>query len=449
MKTLYSLLIIFFCLFSAKGQSNEIAAFFTDSVKVRQLHYPKSVFRFYSAIHFQNAWTKTLSVNDQRREAIALLKEAYKYGLSPADYLRSGYSFSKITSNGYLSPLLTGAEVAAEDVFLTDAFITFISHLHFGKFNPQLPKSEIDAGGIDDFSADAHLLKAYDKPDFTNAILKAQPQLKAYSDLQQYLESMYTSSGGSLDNPEVSKVLINMERLRWIGVKEPTFVLVNIPSYTLEFHQGEQVSDFKVIVGKPSTKSPQLKSTITHFTTAPDWNVPESIYTKEMLSKILKNRSYLNNNHYQVIDKKGQKVSAGHITRSNAKNFRIRQTPGSHNALGAVVFRFPNTHGVYLHDTSQKKLFNNQVRALSHGCIRLDNAKQFAVLLLKQDQSASEIPLLEKAMTKYTRKDFVLKNPVPIVVTYLTYAIKDGEPIGYKDLYNLDKALENRFNSNK
>jgi murein L,D-transpeptidase YcbB/YkuD len=112
-------------------------------------------------------------------------------------------------------------------------------------------------------------------------------------------------------------------------------------------------------------------------------------------------------------------------------------------------FRFENSYGIYLHDTSQKQLFNKDDRALSHGCIRVENAKELAVLLLKDDGSGSKIPVLESAMSEYKRKDFVLKQPVPIIITYLTCLIIDGKPVLYKDIYHLDDSLENMFNQNK
>jgi murein L,D-transpeptidase YcbB/YkuD len=135
--------------------------------------------------------------------------------------------------------------------------------------------------------------------------------------------------------------------------------------------------------------------------------------------------------------------------RQNPYKYSIRQSSGCDNALGAVVFRFENSYGVYLHDTSQKQLFNKSERALSHGCIRVENAKELASLILKNDGFKNLIPNLENAMAEYKRKDFVLKQPVPIIITYLTCLIKDGKPIFYKDIYHFDDSLENKFNQNK
>jgi len=172
-----------------------------------------------------------------------------------------------------------------------------------------------------------------------------------------------------------------------------------------------------------------------------------------MLPKILKNNRYLTDHHYSVYDKHGNEVE---ISSSKLKEIRqspyqysVRQSSGCDNALGAVVFRFENSYGIYLHDTSQKQLFNKEKRALSHGCIRVENAEELASLILKNDGSANKIPVLENAMEEYKRKDFVLKQPVPIIITYLTCLIIDGKPVLYEDVYHLDDSLENKFNQNK
>ncbi|MCJ7935914.1 MAG: hypothetical protein MUW56_20370 [Chryseobacterium sp.] len=94
-------------------------------------------------------------------------------------------------------------------------------------------------------------------------------------------------------------------------------------------------------------------------------------------------------------------------------------------------------------------MFNNNERALSHGCVRVENARELASVLLKYDEAESDIPVLENAMADYKRKDFVLKQPVSILITYLTCLIRDGKPVLYKDIYHFDESLEKMFNQNK
>jgi len=126
----------------------------------------------------------------------------------------------------------------------------------------------------------------------------------------------------------------------------------------------------------------------------------------------------------------------------NPSLYSLRQSSGCDNALGQVVFRFPNKFDVYLHDSPDQKLFDRHIRSLSHGCIRVQKAVTLAELLLKYDGASDQIPLMHQDVKRYLRSDFRLKNPVPIKVTYLTCSIENGQVVRYKDIYHLDRKLE-------
>ncbi|MPT32902.1 MAG: L,D-transpeptidase [Chryseobacterium sp.] len=455
MKAIATFVVLVFFNLVLQAQNSDkttrIATLLQDKTNLLKLYYPKSVLRFYTKDNMGYTWFEG-SNSDQPEIAVLLLGYADQFGLSS-----SGYHCQELSPEKLMaiidSKFNDSDERAWLDILMTDALITFINNLHFGKYNPSYTSSFIDINDINGFRSENILLYARQQKDFLKAILDVQPKIKAYTDFQDYLNTVYAENDCMDSRPEMEKIVINMERLRWVDTEDTTYILVNIPSYTLEFHQKGTVSDFKVIIGKPTTKTPVLKSSINYFTTAPDWKVPQSIFVKEMLPKILKNKSYLTDHHYSVYDKQGNEVE---ITSSKLKEIRqnpykysVRQSSGCDNALGAVVFRFENSYGVYLHDTSQKQLFNKDERAFSHGCIRVENAKELASLLLKNDGSENKIPILENAMADYQRKDFVLKQPVPIIITYLTCLIKDGKPVLYKDIYHFDDSLENKFNQNK
>lgn len=457
MKALLTFTIILCCAMITRAQdlkmTSEIASSLTDNITLSKLHYPKSVIQFYIKNNSEYAWINSSQKLDQPELAMLLLEYSYRFGLSLSDYHPEILSLENLRKLRDTPIEINQKEQAMFDILMTDALITFINNLHFGKYNPSYTSSFIDTNDINGFRSENVLLYARQQKDFLNAILDAQPKIKAYTDFQDYLNTVYAENDCMDSHPEMGKIMINMERLRWINTKSTTYILVNIPSYTLQLHQKDSISDFKVIIGKPNTRTPVLESTVSHFTTAPDWKVPQSIFIKEMLPKIVKNSRYLEDHHYSVYNKQGNEVE---ITSSKLKEIRqnpykysVRQSSGCDNALGAVVFRFENSYGVYLHDTSQKQLFNKDERALSHGCIRVENAKELASLILTNDGSGNKIPILEKAMADYQRKDFVLKQPVPIIITYLTCLIKDGKPVLYKDIYHFDDSLENKFNQNK
>jgi len=382
-----------------------------------------------------------------------MLAQANHYGLSLFDYHLESLSFEKLKQWWDSPSEKNQKERSMFDILLTDGLITFINDLHFGKYNPLYHKSRIDTSRINGFCADEILSTARLQADFREAIRNAQPKIKAYSDLQAFLDSSYTDNNSMTSEAEMGKIIINMERLRWINTQSANYIMVNIPSYTLEFHQGDEMSDFKVMVGKPTSKTPVLESEINYFSTAPDWRVPQSIFRKEMLPEILKDRSYLADHNYSIYDGSGNKVivNASKLRQinNNPYNYSVRQSSGQDNALGAVVFRFQNPYGVYLHDTAQKQFFDSEKRALSHGCVRVENADRLAAMLLSYDGSEYKISALENAILSYEKKDFVLSQPVPIIITYLTCLIKNGKPTLYTDIYQFDKSLENKFNQNK
>ncbi len=431
----------------------EISTALKDNIYLSKLNYPKSVARFYTDNYSGYSWTDSLQRQDQLEIALALLTRADHYGLSRSDYHLESLSFEKLKQWRDFPSEKNKKEKASFDILLTDGLITFMNHLHFGKYNPLYDSSALDSSRINGFCADELLSTARMQTDFQGAILKAQPKIKAYSDFQAYLDRSYTANNGITAQAELGKIIINMERLRWISTQSDNYIMVNIPSYTLEFHQGDEISDFKVVVGKPATKTPVLESEINYFSTAPEWRVPQSIFLHEILPEILEDRSYLADHNYIVYDASGNEVVVSASTRrqiaKNPYSYSIRQSSGQDNALGAVVFRFQNPHAVYLHDTPQKQFFDRGKRALSHGCVRVENADRLAAMLLSYDGSEYKISELENAILSYEKKDFVLSKPIPIIITYLTCLIKNGKPALYTDIYQFDKPLEARFDQNK
>lgn len=237
-----------------------------------------------------------------------------------------------------------------------------------------------------------------------------------------------------------------MERLRWINTEDKTYVLINIPSYTLTFQKPDTAYQFKVIVGKPATPTPTLQSHITYFTTAPEWKVPKSIFIKEILPKALKDTTYLENNHFIIYDNKGKYIQTGKAelikVKQHAQRYFARQSSGCDNSLGLIVFRFQNSYDVYLHDTPEQLLFAKPERAFSHSCIRVEHAEKLAGLLLNHDGAGNKLPVMRQALEVYQTKNFMLKKPLPIKITYLTCEVREGLLIKYKDIYALDGSLE-------
>lgn len=414
------------------------------------LNFPRAVNRFYREDNFMPALLGKLSNQDAKWKAMLLIDCVLQYGLSPADYHPNELMYDKLHAIFETPEKVSDEQKARFDIMLTDAMLTMINYLHYGRLNPNYGQSALDNGLGLPFNAEKELRAILSRPDFTAGVLTVQPKSKTYADLQykmRELKGRYDGDCYSVPEETVRKVAINMERLRWAELDDNVaYVQVNIPSFKLTYHLPDTVTEFKVIVGSPSNPTPVLQSSIIYFTTAPEWKVPHGIFTKEILPKAIKNPAYLDQNDLTIYDSKGAiekptREALLQIQRA-PKGYFVNQASGCDNALGLLVFRFKNIYSVYLHDTPDKSLFNKTRRDLSHGCIRVENPAELAAMLLKNDQQEKQIGLLKRSMANEKRRNFVLAKPLPIKITYITCQIIDGELVSYDDIYKLDRSLE-------
>nr|WP_294943407.1 L,D-transpeptidase family protein [uncultured Mucilaginibacter sp.] len=242
--------------------------------------------------------------------------------------------------------------------------ITFINNIHFGKYNPDFPAAIIDKGDLP-FNTIDLIYKAMQSKDFVSVILNAQPKNQLYKNLQNRMHavvSLQLDDCHKSPNAEMRKIALNMERLRWAALDTDNFIQVNIPSYNLSFYHKGTVDTFRVIVGKPGNPTPALNSLITHFTTSPEWKVPQKIFANELLPKAIRNIAYLANNHFSIYTDGGVLIDPDKnylkIILKTPQRYRATQSAGCDNALGQVVFRFANIYDIYLHDTPEQSLFS-------------------------------------------------------------------------------------------
>jgi murein L,D-transpeptidase YcbB/YkuD len=197
------------------------------------------------------------------------------------------------------------------------------------------------------------------------------------------------------------------------------FVLVDAASARLfMIENGQLVDSMKVIVGKPATATPQLRSTIYYATLNPYWNVPVDLARTIIAPHVLKEGlSYLRERGYEVVSgfKRNAEVLPPETidwqaVADGTASAYVRQRPGPANSMGRMKFAFANNDGIFLHDTPKKELFAQDQRELSNGCVRLEDAPRFARWLLGRDaEVSSDAP-----------EQFVpLPGAVPIVITYL------------------------------
>ena len=196
------------------------------------------------------------------------------------------------------------------------------------------------------------------------------------------------------------------------------YVLVDAASARLYMMEDGRVQDsMRVIVGKPDTPTPELKSVLNYETLNPYWHVTPDVAKAVIAPRVLKEGdAYLNKQGYQVMTAfvpNAQVLPADSIdwraVAAGETKVYVRQQPGPANSLGQFKFPLPNANGIYLHDTPKKELFAQDQRNLSHGCVRLEDAQKLARWLLGRDPPAAAVP----------EENVPIPKPVPITISYL------------------------------
>lgn len=265
-------------------------------------------------------------------------------------------------------------------------------------------------------------------------------------------------SAGSKDD-QIQRVLLNMERWRWMPEDlGEVYVWNNIPEFMTRTIKGkETVFTEKIIVGMPEWATPVFSATIQNVTFNPSWGMPDGIKARELAPRLRSagggffffgggGGSSIIRAYGLNVYRDGKLVNPESVDWSGAdlKRYSFVQPPGAKNPLGIVKFRFPNKHDVYMHDTIQRELFNQSYRAMSHGCIRVQNPKAFAAVLLKEGHGLSDE---EAARAVASGGDISLKTPIPVHLTYFTVmADKDGNLTSFRDLYGHDNKLSSALN---
>ena len=252
----------------------------------------------------------------------------------------------------------------------------------------------------------------------------------------------------------VKKLQLGLERLRWLPEQiGGRYILVNIPSFQLYgYHYGSGAENpdliMNVIVGEAidGRSTPVFHSDMTYVNFRPYWNVPDTIAAKEYVPILRRNPGYLGRNNMEIVPNFALNANAYAATKGNIEalasgSLKIRQKPGSKNALGLVKFTFPNTNNVYLHSTPNQGLFKRTRRDFSHGCIRVEYPVKLAEFVLKDHEEWST-ENIESAMHKDKPKIVTLKTPIPVYITYSTVmADASGQAMFYNDIYGHDQIL--------
>jgi len=247
----------------------------------------------------------------------------------------------------------------------------------------------------------------------------------------------------------LQSVLVALERERWFNTdRGKRHILVNIPDFSAKIiDDGKVTFRTRSVVGAAveDRPTPEFSDVMEHMVINPSWYVPRSIATKEYLPAMQRNRNAAS--QIQVVDGKGRVVSRSAVNFSayTARTFpfNMRQPPSRSNALGLVKFMFPNKYNIYLHDTPAKSLFARDVRAFSHGCVRLAEPFEFAYALLARQTDDPE-GYFKRILNTGQETRVVLEEPVPVHLIYRTAVTNARGHTEYRaDVYGRDAKIWN------
>ncbi|HWD57226.1 MAG TPA: L,D-transpeptidase family protein, partial [Stellaceae bacterium] len=356
---------------------------------------------------------------------VGLLRRFYaRHGFAPVWTTRPAQAISLMDAvlrvgNQGLSPELFHANLlqsaAAMDPFdrellLSDAFLSYADAMARGVM-PVERRRDDEALTSEPIDIAAALDAAIGSPDPAAVIEALAPTTPTYRLLRQALQTFRVGipPSGKTMTSRMREIEINLERERWLPRRLPAErVWVNVADERLVLYRDDRpIFSTRVIVGQDEERnqSPEFQATIGGVTFNPPWNIPQDIATDEILPKSVRDPNYLAR-HNMVMLPSGE----------------LQQLAGPNSGLGQIKFEMDNRFDVYLHDTPSKNLFSRDDRRISHGCIRVENPRELAALLMQQP-----IDAINEAIATGGTARSSLPQPVPVFVVYETaFAGVDG-----------------------
>jgi len=399
--------------------------------------------QFYESRDNLPAWIDGDEASPRLGALLEVLKHSQDHGLDPARY--GVDRFQQIITHAEENKHRYEIEGVPDiDTRLTYAYLQYAADLLGWSGNPKaLYPNWIRANNKADLAA--QVAKAVSSNQVRETLEELAPTHSQYKGLQAALARERQQPTGHFD-----QIRMNLVRWRWMPRElGDRYVLVNVPAYQMQVMEGEKpVLAMRVIVGDPKHQTPVFSDEMTTIVFSPNWNVPESIIRKEMLPRLVDDPGYLERQDIQVVGTSGQVIDAEAVDwgdESAIAGLHFRQEPGPKNALGLVKFQFPNSFDVYMHDTPQDALFNKERRALSHGCIRLENPVALAQYVLR-DNPEWTIEKIIAAMNAGQEHAVPLKEHLPVHIGYFTAWVNpDGSVTYADDPYNLDETQKRVF----
>lgn len=383
----------------------------------------KEVDRFYGTRANSPLW-----LGDPQRQAavhlLRLLATAHADGLD-------GRQFPVDSLKEILEPHGGRGDTMAADRELSLAFVRYAQAL---QRDPKVGVIYVDPELKPKVSSAIELLTAAGAaPSLTQFVQQIGWMHPFYAGLRDALVSRRSSS----DEAELKRIALNLERVRALPRVVDRYVLVNTADQLLTMYDGEKrVGQMKVVAGRTNAQTPLINAFIRYAVLNPYWNVPSDLAAKLAKNVIRDGPSYLKEKGYEVVSDLGpnfQVVDPSTVDWKGVATGRVavqlRQLPGPANSMGRVKYMFPNTQGVWLHDTPTREHFGKDERLISSGCVRLQEAWTLGAWLF--DRSL-------KPTGQQAERRVDLARPVPIFITYLTVLPESGSLRILPDVYERD-----------
>ncbi len=430
---------------------------------------PKLISAFYQKHNFAPVFVMQHLPKEEIQVAETYYARAGEHGLDAKMFQSPQIAelIQKLTGKNSIKTKEEAYQTMAEiEIRAANSLINYSNALQFGVVSPKkiYARYYTETKRPDSLNM-TNVLGTKDIKSFLDSIQPKNPQ---YIALQKALQMGTTAPG--MTKTETERILkVNLERLRWKNKPlEERYVIVNIANFGLNvMDHDSSVLSMKVCVGEGRNKTnadkieeysetdkvsdvpfsretPQLSSEINSVQVNPIWNIPQSIASNEIIVQAAADPYYLSNKNIDVYEN-GKKVENpetikwSSVSKTNHR-YSFKQQSGEGNALGKIKFLFPNKSSVYLHDTPAQAPFKQNMRAVSHGCVRLEKPLELAHTLFGD---GSQYEQIEKDMQETDPKARSLSLPkkVPVYITYITCWAENGKLVYRPDVYGLDIVL--------
>ena len=412
-------------LLAASPAMGQPAATATAAVATPGLPVAPDVTAAYDTYHIQPIWFRAGPNSPAIAQLVAILQRA------PFDGFPAGPQLAAQVQSVAAAVRANPAAAEGAERIVSTAWVRYVQSLKRPTDGMIYAYPVLKPQGT---RAEEILLTAAAAPSLVNYLSATAELNPVYAQLRDAAWAEAQASGNFTPDP---RLLANLDRARSIPARG-RFVLVDSGNQRLTmFEDGRPVDSMKIIVGMNELPTPLIASMMYYVTYNPYWHAPDHLVRKTIAPTVLRQgMTYLKSHGYHVIDEWSEdakeidpKTIDWKAAAAGTLHLLVRQDPGPLNSMGNLKFPFPNPEDIYLHDTPNKALFANDVRNLSNGCVRVEDARRFGRWLLGQEPNAPSNDAEVRVQ---------LPKGVPIVLTYLTAEVANGKLTYLNDFYGWD-----------